>query len=141
MSCRHYANHQCIAAGQLVCEYSFPTPPFGAYQLPMVSGRSILASGSVGFRTTMTTASALPCYLDPMQFKGSTSMRKSSGLPAVLFAIVAAAAATSRADTRSTGTNDPAPDEISYFGERVYSLRQWPPDSGYGVSYRRIFAP
>jgi hypothetical protein len=34
-----------------------------------------------------------------------------------------------------------APDEISYFGERVYSLRQWPPDSGYGVSYRRIFSP
>jgi len=60
---------------------------------------------------------------------------------ALLLAIVAAATRPARADTGSTSTGDTAPDEISYFGERVYSLRQWPPDTGYGISYRRIFAP
>src|ERR1700724_642677 len=67
--------------------------------------------------------------------------RRCSGLltPALLLAIVAAATRPALAGTGSTG--DPAPDEISYFGERVYSLRQWPPDTGYGISYRRTFAP
>jgi hypothetical protein len=66
-----------------------------------------------------------------------------SGLltPALLLAILAAGTRPALADTGSTSTGDPAPDEISYFGERVYSLRQWPPDTGYGISYRRIFAP
>ena len=59
----------------------------------------------------------------------------------LLLAIVAAATRPALADTGSTSTGDPAPDEISYFGERVYSLRQWPPDSGYGISYRKTFAP
>lgn len=39
------------------------------------------------------------------------------------------------------GSSDPSPDEISYFGERVYSLRQWPPDWGWGVSYFRTVTP
>ena len=70
------------------------------------------------------------------------SPRCSGLLTSALFlAIVAAAAGPALADTGSTRTGDPAPDEISYFGERVYSLRQWPPDTGYGISYRRIFAP
>src|ERR1700678_2077004 len=60
---------------------------------------------------------------------------------ALLLALVAAATKPALADTGSTRTGDPAPDEISYFGERVYSLRQWPPDSGYGISYRRTFGP
>jgi hypothetical protein len=60
---------------------------------------------------------------------------------ASFLAIVAAATGSALADTGSTSSGDPAPEEISYFGERVYSLRQWPPDSGYGISYRRTFAP
>src|SRR6202049_5205740 len=68
---------------------------------------------------------------------------RSSGLltSALLLAIVAAATRPALADTGSTSPGDPAPDEISYFAERVYSLRQWPPDTGYGISYRRIFSP
>jgi hypothetical protein len=58
---------------------------------------------------------------------------------AFFLAIVAAATGPALADTGSTSTGDP--DEISYFGERVYSLRQWPPDSGYGISYRKTFGP
>jgi len=59
----------------------------------------------------------------------------------LLLAIVAAATGRALADTGSISTGDPAPDEISYFGERVYSLRQWPPDTGYGISYRKTFTP
>jgi hypothetical protein len=54
---------------------------------------------------------------------------------------VTAATKPALADTGSTSTSDPFPDEISYFGERVYSLRQWPPDWGYGISYRKTFGP
>jgi hypothetical protein len=56
--------------------------------------------------------------------------------------MVTLAASGARADpdsTRSRGGD--APDEISYFGERVYSLKEWPPDWGYGISYRRTFSP
>ncbi len=60
---------------------------------------------------------------------------------ALLLALLTATTTPAPADTGSTSTGDPAPDEVSYFGERVYSLKEWPPDSGYGVSYRRIFAP
>src|ERR1700721_3733301 len=60
---------------------------------------------------------------------------------ALLLAIVAAATGPARADTGSSSTGDSAPDEISYFGERVYSLKQWPPDWGYGISYRKTFGP
>jgi hypothetical protein len=59
----------------------------------------------------------------------------------VFLAIVASATRPALADTGSANAGDWAPDEISYFGERVYSLREWPPDSGYGISYRRTFAP
>jgi hypothetical protein len=66
-----------------------------------------------------------------------------SGLRAValLLAIMAAAARPTSADAEPTVTGVPDPDEITYFGERVYSLRQWPPDSGYGISFRRKFSP
>jgi hypothetical protein len=37
--------------------------------------------------------------------------------------------------------SDPYPDEVSWFGERVYSLKQWPPDSGWGISYFKVFTP
>jgi len=57
----------------------------------------------------------------------------------LLLSMVAAAMRPALADTPSTSTADPTVDEISYFGERVYSLRQWPPDSGYGISFRRTF--
>src|SRR5258706_3193620 len=69
--------------------------------------------------------------------------QRCSGLltSALLLAIAAAATRPALADTGSTSTGDPALDEVSYFGERVYSLRQWPPDSGYGISYRKTFAP
>jgi len=60
---------------------------------------------------------------------------------ALILAILAAATTPALADTEPTGTDGSAPDEISYFGERVYSLKEWPPSSGYGVSYRRIFSP
>jgi len=68
---------------------------------------------------------------------------RGSGLliSALLLAIVAAATRPALADTGSTGAGNPALEEVSYFGEQVYSLRQWPPDSGYGISYRRTFAP
>jgi len=46
-----------------------------------------------------------------------------------------------RAEDGSRAAADPFPDEISYFGERVYSLRDWPADWGYGIAYRKIFAP
>jgi len=59
----------------------------------------------------------------------------------LLLAGVAATVGPSFADTGSAGTGGPVSDEISYFGERVYSLRRWPPDSGYGIAYRKIFAP
>jgi hypothetical protein len=36
---------------------------------------------------------------------------------------------------------DPAPDEISYFGEWVKSESQWPSSTAWGISYRKIFAP
>jgi hypothetical protein len=58
---------------------------------------------------------------------------------ALLLAIAAAAMGPARAGTGSSSTGDSAPDEISYFGERVYSLKQWPPDWGYGISYRKTF--
>src|SRR4030088_294184 len=59
----------------------------------------------------------------------------------LLLSIMLATVRSARADTGSGSADDPAPDEDSYFGERVYSLRQWPPDSGYGISYRKTFAP
>jgi hypothetical protein len=73
---------------------------------------------------------------------GRTS-RCSGRLTSILFLVIVAAAMgdPALADTGSSSAGDPAPDEISYFGERVYSLRQWPPDSGYGISYRKTFAP
>src|SRR6202047_1317297 len=71
-----------------------------------------------------------------------TTPRCSGPLTSALFlAIVAAAPGPALADTGSTSPGDSAPDEISYFGERVYSLRQWPPDTGYGISYRKTFGP
>ncbi len=60
---------------------------------------------------------------------------------ALLLTVLATATRPALADTEPTGTGDTAPDEISYFGERVYSLKEWPPSSGYGISYRRIFTP
>ena len=60
---------------------------------------------------------------------------------AVFLAIVAAATGPALADTRSTSTSDPTRNAISYFRDRVYSLGQWPPDSGYGISYRKTFVP
>jgi hypothetical protein len=59
----------------------------------------------------------------------------------LLLSIMLATVRSARADTGSGSADDPAPDEVSYFGERVYSLRQWPPDWGYGISYRKIFTP
>jgi hypothetical protein len=56
--------------------------------------------------------------------------------------MVTLAASGARADPDSTRSRSgDAPDEISYFGERVYSLKEWPPDWGYGISYRRTFSP
>src|SRR5580692_6633033 len=62
-------------------------------------------------------------------------------ISALFLVIVAAATGPTPADAGCTNNADPAPDEISYFGERVYSLRQWPPDWGYGISYRKTFTP
>src|SRR5579862_2666718 len=36
---------------------------------------------------------------------------------------------------------DPAPDEISVFGEYVKSESQWPSSTAWGISYRKILAP
>lgn len=41
------------------------------------------------------------------------------------------------ADSSSDGKG--YPDEVSWLGGRVYSLRQWPPDSGWGISYFKVF--
>jgi hypothetical protein len=30
---------------------------------------------------------------------------------------------------------------VSYFGERVYSLRQWPPSSAWGIAFRKYYTP
>src|SRR5258706_12542109 len=69
--------------------------------------------------------------------------QRCSGLltSALLLAIAAAATRPALADTGSTSTGDPALDEVSYFGERVYSLRHGPPDSAYGISYPKTLAP
>jgi hypothetical protein len=66
-----------------------------------------------------------------------------SGLLAstLFLVIVAATLRPARAEAASSDASEPIPEEISYFGERVYSLKEWPPDSGYGISYRRTFAP
>lgn len=45
------------------------------------------------------------------------------------------------ADSASDSNDELAPDEISYFGESVSSLSQFPRSSGWGVSYRKIFEP
>jgi hypothetical protein len=60
----------------------------------------------------------------------------------VAFLLLAASlASSSSAIAGGSSGNDPYPDEISYFGERVYSLRKWPPDWGWGISYFRTVAP
>jgi hypothetical protein len=58
----------------------------------------------------------------------------------VLLWAVLAAARPAFADT-ATATTDPAPDEISYFGESVSSVNQWPRSYAWGISYRKIIAP
>jgi len=58
---------------------------------------------------------------------GMTSRCAGLLISALLLVIVAVATRPALADTGSTRTGDPAPDEISHVGERVYSLRQRPP--------------
>ncbi len=62
-------------------------------------------------------------------------------IPALLLVIGAAVTTSALADSMPAGAGGSTPDDISYFGAQVYSLRQWPPDSGYGLSYRKTFAP
>jgi hypothetical protein len=65
-------------------------------------------------------------------------------LSALLLLFAAVAACQSAVADISCGTTsaaDPAPDEISYFGESVSSLSQFPRTSAWGVSYRKIVAP
>lgn len=54
-----------------------------------------------------------------------------------LLSISLSVSEAARADGSSG--NDGYPDEVSFFAGRVYSLRQWPPDSGWGISYFKIF--
>lgn len=74
---------------------------------------------------------------------GSTTIAsKSRRLAALVLLLVTVAASRSTfADAAPTRTDDPAPDEISYFGESVSSLNQWPRSSAWGISYRKILAP
>ena len=62
-------------------------------------------------------------------------------IPALLLVLGAVVTTSARADSTPAGVSGSTPDDISYFGAQVYSLRQWPPDSGYGLSYRKTFAP
>jgi uncharacterized protein YhjY with autotransporter beta-barrel domain len=52
--------------------------------------------------------------------------------------VLLAASPSAFADTSDANTADPAPDEISYFGESVSSLNQWPRSSAWAISYRKI---
>jgi len=38
----------------------------------------------------------------------------------------------------AAGSVDGYPDEVSWVGSQVYSLRQWPSDSGWGISYFKV---
>lgn len=58
-----------------------------------------------------------------------------------LWVLAAGLAGSQSALAAGSSGNDPSPDEISYFGERVYSLRQWPPDWGWGISFFRSVTP
>jgi hypothetical protein len=86
-----------------------------------------------------------PTLTTHVRFGGMRSLPMRSlgcyGLIVLLPAIIAGAARPALADGGANGTDGTRLEEISYFGERVYSLREWPPDSGYGISYRRTFAP
>jgi hypothetical protein len=54
--------------------------------------------------------------------------------------VLLAASPTAYADTSDANTADPAPDEISYFGESVSSLNQWPRSSAWAISYRKVIS-
>ena len=64
-------------------------------------------------------------------------------MPSAAVLVLSAASLISPSAVAQTdgNANDPAPDEISYFGESVSSLNQWPSSSGWGISYRKLWAP
>lgn len=55
--------------------------------------------------------------------------------------VVLAASLSTFAGISNAYADDPAPDEISYFGESVSSLNQWPRSTAWAISYRKIIAP
>jgi hypothetical protein len=74
---------------------------------------------------------------------GRVTPLSQSRLAAALMLLLMALAASPRtlADTSTVSTGDPAPDEISVFGESVSSANQWPRSEAWGISYRKIIAP
>ena len=54
--------------------------------------------------------------------------------------LLLAASPSAFAGTSDANTDDPAPDEISYFGESVSSLNQWPRSSAWAISYRKVIS-
>jgi hypothetical protein len=51
----------------------------------------------------------------------------------MLLLLAATPADSAPADAQYTGTGDPRPDEVSYFGESVSSLNQWPRSLAWGI--------
>ena len=55
--------------------------------------------------------------------------------------IILAAAPPAFADASNAYIDDAAPDEISFFGESVASVNQWPRSAAWAISYRKIITP
>src|ERR1700691_4824811 len=82
-------------------------------------------------------------FLDVWRRYSPGALASELRLPSAAVLVLSAASLISHSAVAQTdgNANDPAPDEISYFGESVSSLNQWPSSSGWGISYRKLWAP
>jgi hypothetical protein len=82
-------------------------------------------------------------FLDVWRRNSPGALASELRLPSAALLVLSTALLISHSAVAQTdgNANDPAPDEISYFGESVSSLNQWPSSSGWGISYRKLWAP
>jgi hypothetical protein len=81
-------------------------------------------------------------HVFPSTAVASSKRKGCSRVQAVLLLVINLLGANlALADITCGGTNDPDSDEISYIGESVSSVNQWPSSSGWGISFRKIIVP